>query len=589
MTVDDSPVDHKQIATFGGGDDAAAIKYSVPLPGAYSFERIVPLDVPAEWFVQEASSTGRSLEELGVAAVENGRIRSVDPDRLGSLVRSILPPAARPSLRLAADIGVEAAAVSDRVPLPHPVILDEALDIERSRRQIFIDKVVARQAERAQTGDSNTIDLPVAGLGNSIRLLPLAVRKPVPRIALVETYQVSASLGDYGLGRTLQTFSLLPGERTTVSVETWRTFESTKEDSSSIFDSSDTSAQTRFTSALSRETGAAFQDQGGWAFSVGVKAEAGANFGIVSASASVETGFSANHQEARQSFSKDVAQSASEHAAQVNNARRQAVQSQTAETSAGGSAQSTVREVANTNLRRVLNFVFRELNQTYRVTTSLRSVKIAFYNGNSDSAEIVSLAEMPRLLAKHIAEPRRVELGRRILALITECVDHQGTRHTMLQLGRRKAGSFDWESATLDDDGGLDLADSPLSERLTWRIKPGPVGQEGEPEKDRVDGVVTDRTEVVLRTDSVVVEALLGRADALDPYASALQALDLRSREADIAWRTADVRRVGAALDLVAAQADGEQKVAAWERILGEKPDIEVVSAAATNGRGGGS
>jgi len=388
-------------------------------------------------------------------------------------------------------------------------------------------------------------------------------------------------LGDYGLGRTLQTFSLLPGERTTITVESWRTDSTTREDASSVFDSSDTAAQTRFSSALSLESGSAFQDQGGWSMSVGAKAGLTTPF----VSASVETGFSANHQEARQQFSNSTTQASREHASQVNATRRQTVESTSTTTTATGLTQTTVREISNTNLRRVLNFVFRELNQTYETVVSLRDVRIAFYNGNIGSAEIVPLADLRRLLERYIDPARQEELARGILAMVVESIDDGGTPQTMLEVGRREGGTFNWDDATLDNNGELDFPDNPLDPRFSWRIKRGPIPADAADQE--VPGVVTARESIVLRTDNIVAEALLGQADALDTYASALQAKDIQSREADIEGREAETRRTTEALDLVQAQSANE-RVDAFERILGEEPDIEVVPVAAVSNDGDG-
>jgi hypothetical protein len=592
--IDGEPKEHREVAGFGDGDSAASIKYSVPLPGAVSFDRITPLDIDQGWFTQKAKEAGLALADLNVATVDSGRVRSLDAERLSAYFQAVLPPSARPSLRLAAAEGAEvhtstgkgkavqdaAKTETDARSQPTYSINAEPLEVAHMRRQRFFDNFASIQAQEIKANPVDVIKLPAPGVGNSIRIIPMKVAELLPRIAIVETYQVSTSLGDYGLGRTLQTFTLLPGERTTITMETWRSTESSREDASSIFDSSDTAAQTRFTSALTNESGAAFHEQGGWAFSVGAKVEAGVNLGIVSASVGVETGYSADHQESRERFSKNVAQSASEHAAQVNTARQQSVQATAGLTSKSGSSGSTVRELANTNMRRVLNFVFRELNQEYRVVVSLRGVKIAFYNGNADSADVTPLAELPRLLKDYIEEGRRSQIAKSILSAIIECRDVNSTAQNILQIGVRNGGTFNWEDATLNNDGDLEINEDPLLSKFCWRMKLGPIGQEGLQEKERVPGVVTESTTVVLRTDNVVAEALLGRADALDPYASMLQALDLQSREVDIAGRQIEVERLRSALDLIKAQADNE-KVAAWDKILGDKPDIEVLPTVA--------
>jgi hypothetical protein len=58
--------------------------------------------------------------------------------------------------------------------------------------------------------------------------------------------------------------------------------------------------------------------------------------------------------------------------------------------------------------------------------------------------------------------------------------------------------------------------------RLYYRFKRGPLGQDSA-EEFPVDGVVLSKRELVMATDSVVVEALLGQVDALDSYSHELQ------------------------------------------------------------------
>jgi hypothetical protein len=564
----------------------------------------VPLEVDRDWFVGDALVAGMSLRELGVVEAA----RTLNSDRLSALYQRTLPPTAQPSVRLAAEVGgvgvvtpelpttsdgeatVTALASEQPQTLATLAMIREdgrsvvdqgSVDIQRLRRRQFLDGLAQREVAEFQAGSPPGFQVPVPALGQSIQIVDYDLNSAdTPQIALVETWQMASFLGDYGLGRTLQTFSLLPGERTTITVESWRTDSATREDASSVFDSSDTAAQSRFSSALSLESGSAFQDQGGWAMSVGARAGVTTPF----VHASVETGFSANHQEARQQFSNSTTQATREHASQVNATRRQTVESTSSTTTTTGLTQTTVREISNTNLRRVLNFVFRELNQTYETVISLRDVRVAFYNGNVGSAEIVPLADLRRLLNRYIDPARQEELARGILAMVLECIDNEGTPQTMLEVGVREGGRYAWDDATLDDNGELDFDDNPLDPRYSWRIKQGPIPPEDEDEEDeetpRVPGVVTARDSIVLRTDNIIVEALLGQADALDPYASALQARDLQSREADIEGREAQTRRTTDALDLVQALSEDE-RVDAFDRILGEEPDIEVVPVAA--------
>jgi hypothetical protein len=595
-----SPRASDDIARFDGDGRASPpskIDYNLPLPGAYPINRIVPLELDVQLFKGESATMGDSLVDMGVIQQDG---RTIDSDRLALFYRRALPVDARPSKLAVARVGGEVLpllADLGREPGPAPSLImrggepdllerrrvaaePDDVEIQRRRTTSYIDRLKDEQVAAVQAF-KGTLMLPMPGLGNSIQEVPVNPIAPaVPRLALVETWELRSFLGDYGLGRTLNTFSLFPGERTTITIETWRTDAATREDATSIFDSSDTAAQTRFSNNLAVETGSAFQDQGGWSLSVRAAASASASFGIVSGSASLETGFAANHQQASQSWTNNVAQTASEHANQVNNSRRQAVQSSSTSTTSSGSSTTTVREIANTNLRRVLNFVYRELNQKYETYVVIRDIKVAFYNGRIGSAEIVPISELRRLIQRHVKPDRQEEVARLVLGLCVERLDQQANPVTVLEVGSRPDGvHYRVESSEAVCRWYSKFQWQPSLARR-WRFAPGFLNKEKDKER-KINGLITSKTEVVLRTDSVVVEALLGEADALDPYASAVQALDLQSRNADTDRRQADTRRITDALNLVQGAKSNDDKIAAWTKVFPEVPDIQVVPVAA--------
>jgi hypothetical protein len=267
----------------------------------------------------------------------------------------------------------------------------------------------------------------------------------------------------------------------------------------------------------------------------------------------------------------------------VNNSRRQSVESTSSTTSAEGSATTTVREISNTNLRRVLNFVFRELNQEYETYVVLKNIQVAFYNGNPGSAEIVPLADLGPMLRKHVDPARAEEVARAVLSLSAQRLDANADLVTTLEVGTNPAGiSYKWAQAKLGGDGALDFNGDVLQSDVRWRFRQGALSKDEDGGRS-VRGVIMDRTSVVLRTDNLIVEALLGQADALDPYAAALQALDLQDRSAQTEARTVDSRHDNVALDLVAAQPAAE-RIAAWQKIFPDEPEIQVVPVAAVSG-----
>lgn len=594
-----TPVVADELAAFGGGNagKSARINFDVPLPGSCSWERIVPLDLDPAVFANAANTAGASLLAQGVVQGDQGTLTGVNVERLAAFYRRALPATARPSLRHVAQVGGEVAPLLESVRRREPLAPEDAerdllarraivaepddVVIQRRRIDSYIDRLAGTVADTPIAQQTpNLITLPMPGIGVSIHPVQIdPVAPPVPKIALIETWELRSYLGDYGLGRTLQTFSLLPGERTTITLETWRTESATREDATSIFDSSDTAAQTRFTSTLSNQSGSAFQDQGGWAASVSTSVSAGFNLGIVSASASLTAGFAANHQEASQRYSNSASETASEHASQVNNSRRQSVESSSSTTTAQGSATTTVREISNTNLRRVLNFVFRELNQEYETYVVLRDVRVAFYNGNPGSAEIVPIADLRFMLEKYVNAPRLEEVARAVLSLCAQRLDVNSDPITILEVGTNPDGIvYDWDPVELNADGTLRFDDEVLDSDVRWRFRQGALSTDDDGRE--INGVIMSRSGIVLRTDNFVVEALLGQADALDPYASALQALDLRDRDAQTDGRVADTRHETDALDLVAAQPAGD-RIETWQKLFPDEPEIQVVPVAA--------
>lgn len=67
---------------------------------------------------------------------------------------------------------------------------------------------------------------------------------PNPTLTLVLHYKMATFPGNYGAGRTLKTFTLLPGEKTTISITNFKHDETVSEQSKSVLDSfSESSAQ----------------------------------------------------------------------------------------------------------------------------------------------------------------------------------------------------------------------------------------------------------------------------------------------------------------------------------------------------------
>jgi hypothetical protein len=67
--------------------------------------------------------------------------------------------------------------------------------------------------------------------------IPDPPAEPDPHLYLVESHRLTSYLGDYGAGRIVKTFSLLPGKSRKISIKTFRQRESTRKEAGSVLDS----------------------------------------------------------------------------------------------------------------------------------------------------------------------------------------------------------------------------------------------------------------------------------------------------------------------------------------------------------------
>lgn len=346
------------------------------------------------------------------------------------------------------------------------------------------------------------------GLGKYTYTFIPAAPTPQPRLAIVEEYRLTSFLGNYGVGRTLKTLSLLPGEKTRITIKSYtRTTETVKE-ASSIFDSATEESADDFQETVESESTdkstSARSDE--WQ----VDAKVTGRWGV--GKASVGGGAAGSASSAREQFSKGVQGAAKKHADKASSRRNVSVEQTTETRTESGEETGSVREIQNINVGRTLNFVFRQLNQEYISLLHLVDVRIAFANGMPGADRIVPLAELDNLLSSVIADGPAVDLeaNRRmvrdsILNQLNCVIDHQGIARSIYEtrpvvVGGVTQGSYYRVKREL----------STFQDAITGSTF-------------RVPGIIVATQKNVLRTDGVIVETLLGRANGLDVYSAALQ------------------------------------------------------------------
>ena len=222
---------------------------------------------------------------------------------------------------------------------------------------------------------------PVVSLNYAQQAL-VAFVKPVtestvatPNLFIIEEYRMAAYLGKYGMGRVVRTFSLLPGEKTTITVKTYRDTKTTKSRSENVLDSYSETSANDLENLVQGERDDKTDTKRTTDFNAKLSLDGGAYKALTGIKASSELNI--KNESARSSNIKNLNRAIEKHVNTSNSNRQIQVNTTTTESTTEGEESSTVRELLNLNKSRVLNFIFRQLHQQYITVTYLADIKIA--------------------------------------------------------------------------------------------------------------------------------------------------------------------------------------------------------------------
>lgn len=377
-------------------------------------------------------------------------------------------------------------------------------------------------------------------------------KEPNPHIYLIETYQLSSHLGQYGAGRVVKTFSLLPGERTKISVRTYLKSESKRAEASSILDSVTDESATDFQSAIESEQ----SDKQGYAktFEYHAEAEAQASWGWGSAKAS--GGVKGSTNATREEFSKNIAKATEQHTAKSSAKRDVEINTSYEVTETSENETSIEREIENINVSRTLNFIFRQMNQEFYSFLHLIDVRVAFFNGYSASRREVPLHQLDSLLEEVVIVDHRPTVHSAIMDALNAILDYEGNLNTDFIMERK-----------IDD-----LSSYTRVNREKKSEYQDPITST----KFSLPGIIMAVTKNIMRTEGVIVEALLGEGNALDKYSSRLQELEVSRRGSEVELEDAKADQVRLSNQIV-RDADSERADLLAKLIEAAKPLPEQV------------
>jgi hypothetical protein len=368
------------------------------------------------------------------------------------------------------------------------------------------------------------------------------VVEPHQRLMLAESLTLSNFPIDYGAGRAIQTFCLLPGEKTTLTVKSYRSITDTSNETRSVLDSAEDTQQAEFSTQINDESSSRSADEEALKWGVEAKGQAAWGWG----SASVGVNLSSSSTTSREDTIKAVNTATTKNAASASAKREVQVSSAQSTTTTETDENSVVREISNINVGRTLNFVFRQLNQNFASLLHLTEIRIGYLRvepSQNDPTVAVyayresTLTELDALL-RDVLVPAAVNPVRLIILQCIDAIrDYQGNLANVTE---------EWTSTGLplrDPQTGLIVRDTngqPIPDPGTvtvTRFRPAlssnwPLPGDGN-RTIAVGGVLLSAEVHALRTDGLIVEAILGGGDGLDDYNTRLQAQAVRARTLD--------------------------------------------------------
>lgn len=507
------PKENEPMIKLEPGGKAPILSYNVPEPTSYTGRNLIEMQFPEEYFKPE-------LRKKPPQAAERTHAKGQDLAAIKAEVTSAMKSGFSnskmfPNIKMTTNL----VRFSEKTNPGLGVV--GTTSVSRKLAQLDPDEV----ASMIQAGKRFKIYTSMYGTLTYTYVPEPTVARP--RLLLVETYKLSSYLGSYGAGKVIKTFSLLPGEKTKISVKTYLKKETDAKSASSILDSFTQESSDDFESSVQNEQSS--KDTYEENFEYHAEAEANASWGF--GSAKVSGGVKGGTNSSREECAKNVSNATQKHAAKASAKRDVQVNTSDEVKQESGEETSIEREIQNINLSRTLNFVFRQMNQEFITILHFVDARVAFFNGYAESKKEVTLPELDSLLEEVIIdEPKREEVKEAIIAQLQNVIDYKDQKISLIE-EKVVAGSDKY-----------------------WRVRKDIKSiyeDEVTGSKIVVPGVILSSMKSVLRTEGVIVESMLGEGAALDEYAKRLQELEVQRRKAEVEQLTAKAKQATLANQII--------------------------------------
>jgi hypothetical protein len=582
VAVSDPPPPLVQLDPSGS---PVVLSYDIPEPTSYRGRQIVELDFPVEWFASQpvpksaataAQRGGEQKKQTGVRASvalpsrpRLGPVSAPSPiyaDDAPVLGTTVPPERTTDTTQLSDDTiatayeQAKATGYFDPKIFPGVRVGDDEASL-LALREALENLDTATVVTQLQAGRRLALYRDTSG-----RLSYRFISEPlhgVPSLLLVEYYRLSSFPARYGAGRTIKTFSLLPGEKTRIRVNTYKRSSQTVAQSSSILDSTSQDTESEFERSVLAEQTSQDASSRSLEYHAEAQAQGKASWGWGSASVQASGGVKGASNATREEFAKNLTNAVAQNAARASSRRDVSIDTSLDAKLEAGEEEALERDLENINVSRTLNFVFRQMNQEFVSVLHLVDVRVAYFNGYGESRMEVPLPQLDDLLETYIVAERRDAVRTAIAGELQAITDYRGQNRTDFV-----------QSRTLTGDDEQSVTYLRVNPDAVSAYRPGPDAA-----PINVPGVIMAAESHVMRTDGVVVDTFLGLGNALDDYSTGLQTETVRAEQIENARRQAELDRLKLAMQLIRdGNTDG---VKLYQQIFPTNPIINQIEQAA--------
>jgi hypothetical protein len=555
MPENSSCLDPKPMIKLGDGENLPVLDYNLPQTTSFVANAYLPIPVLDTKF----KSAFRTHPPIGETYY--GKVSEISNVQLtANIANSFAGVVATAPASMGTDVSqisvVPLVNIADAAQISLSPVIEPVLDVKVAGMAVSQVATIAQHAMPVITKS-------LAGHDKiSFRPKPENV---TPEITIVEHYRVNTYLGRYGAGETVKTFSLLPGEKTTISVKTYKQTVTNKRDVQNVLDSFSDESANDLESLAEQESNLNTKDTS----QKDKEVSGGLNLPVKAVSVSASSSYKSTTNSQREESIRTLNRALSKQTQKSVSNRKVEINTETNSTETQSEESTVTRVLENLNKSRTLNFVFRQLNQELITVTYLDDVTFLFTNGYEEKKKACKIDGLLEMLEEVMTDlPDALATFQEIINQLGNIYDYQDANNPKSFLEKYDENIWDFFNHTPGDP----WPPATPAPTTTPRFRKDPNLQSNYvpyagAAPISVRGIIKNVTHRVLPTDSVIVDSILGQGEALDCFNLKLQ--DAAVLEAKL---NNDIKQQS--IDIINSITDPVEKATMYKKVFGDCCDV---------------